>query len=193
MRDYGFEFSGNWRATDDLAFNLTYSYLSATIANTLCVEDTADPLALAPGANTSGCKQTSATAVVQNIKGQTIPSATPNKVSFNTLYTLHFDPGNLTLSGTFVWKDGTYYAVFNRPYNFAPNYALVNLRLTWSDAKDRYNVILFANNVFNSLGYDGALGTLMVAEQAGVQPDILSTPALTAPREYGIQFQYRFK
>jgi iron complex outermembrane recepter protein len=193
VRDYGFEFSGNWRATDDLAFNLTYSYLSATIANTLCVEDTADPLALAPGANTSGCKQTSATAVVQNIKGQTIPSATPNKISFNTLYTLHFDPGNLTLSGTFVWKDGTYYAVFNRPYNFAPNYALVNLRLTWSDAKDRYNVILFANNVFNSLGYDGALGTLMVAEQAGVQPDILSTPALTAPREYGIQFQYRFK
>jgi iron complex outermembrane receptor protein len=191
VHNYGLELSGNWRATDDLLFNLTYAYLSAKVAKSPCVEDTVDPLALAPGANTAGCL--AGTPKAQNIVGQTVPSATPNKVSLNALYTFHFDPGRLTLSGTVIWKDGTYYSVFNRPYNFAPQYSDVNLRATWSDAKDRYNVILFANNLFNTLGADGAAGALMLAEQAGQQPDILSVPALTAPREFGIQFQYRWK
>ncbi len=191
VHNYGFELSSNWRPTDDLIFNLTYSYLSATVAQSPCVEDTTDPLALAPGANTSGCVAGSPAA--QNIKGQTVPSATPNKISFNTLYTFHFDPGRLTLSGTVIWKDGTYYSVFNRPYNFAPQYAVANFRAVWSDAKDRYNVILFVNNVFNTLGSDGSAGTLLLAEQAGVAPDIVTGRALVAPREYGIQFQYRFK
>ena len=135
----------------------------------------------------------SAGAVAQNIRGEAVPSATPNKISFNTLYTFHFEPGNLTLSGTLVWKDGTYYAVFNRPYNFAPNYAILNLRAVWSDAKDRYNIILFMNNVSNALGYDGSAGTLLLGEQTGMTPSILTTQALIAPREYGIQFQFRFK
>jgi iron complex outermembrane receptor protein len=194
VHDYGFELSSNWRPTDNLIFNLTYSYLSATVAQSPCVEDTVDPRALAPGANTSGCKNAvGSTAIAQNIQGQTVPSATPNKVSFNTLYTFHFDPGQLTLSGTLVWKDGTYYDVFNRFYNFAPQYTEVNLRAVWSDAKDRYNVILFVNNVFNTTGYDGAAGTLLLGEQLGAKPNILDSFALTAPREYGIQFQYRFK
>jgi iron complex outermembrane receptor protein len=191
VHDYGFELSSNWRATDDLIFNLTYSYLSATVATSPCVEDTTDPLALSPGANTTGCVAGSPAA--QNIKGQTVPSATPNKVSFNTLYTFHFEPGNLTLSGTLVWKDGTYYSVFNRPYNFAPNYAVLNLRAVWADAKDRYNIILFMNNVSNALGYDGSAGTLLLGETVGLKPNILTTQALIAPREYGIQFQFRFK
>jgi iron complex outermembrane recepter protein len=194
VHDYGIEISGNWRATDDLLFNLTYSYLSATVAQSPCVEDTVDPQALAPGANTVGCVNPARPGTqAQNIQGQTVPSATPNKVSLNGLYTFHFDPGNLVLSGTLVWKDGTYYDVFNRPYNFAPQYTEVNLRAIWSDAKDRYNVILFVNNVFNTIGYDGAAGTLLGASPINGSPDILHTPALTAPREYGIQFQYRFK
>jgi iron complex outermembrane recepter protein len=205
VRDYGFELSANWRPTDDLIFNLTYSYLSATIANSPCVEDTTDPLAITPGANVplgaGGCYANaaalaaarSAGAVAQNIKGETVPSATPNKVSFNTLYTFHFEPGNLTLSGTLVWKDGTDYAVFNRPYNFAPAYALLNLRAVWADAKDRYNIILYMNNVSNALGFDGSAGTLLLGEAVGVRPNILTSQALIAPREYGIQFQFRFK
>jgi iron complex outermembrane receptor protein len=193
VHDYGFELSGNWRPTDDLIFNLTYSYLSATIAQSPCVEDTVDPQAIAPGANTSGCVNAARPAVqAQNIKGQTVPSATPNKVSFNTLYTFHFEPGRLTLSGTLVWKDGTFYNVFNRPYNFAPSYTVANLRATWSDANDRYNIILFINNVFNTNGSDGAAGTLLGTTFSGA-PDIVKGLALIAPREYGIQFQYRFK
>ncbi|HEY1752463.1 MAG TPA: hypothetical protein VGG29_14485, partial [Caulobacteraceae bacterium] len=158
-----------------------------------CIEDTVDPRGLLPGANTSGCQQTSATATVQNIKGETIPGATPNKISFNTLYTFNFDPGKLTLSGTVIWRDGTFWNVFNRPYSFAPQNSQVNLRATWTDAKDRYNIILFANNLFNSIGYDGSAGTLLQAEQPGHTPDILTSPALTAEREFGIQFQYRWK
>jgi hypothetical protein len=69
----------------------------------------------------------------------------------------------------------------------------VNLRAVWSDKNDRYNIIAFANNVSNALGYDGAAGTLLSGEKVGRTPNILLTPALTAPLEYGLQFQYRFK
>jgi iron complex outermembrane receptor protein len=190
VRDYGFELAANWRPTDDLIFNLTYSYLNATVATSPCIEDTVDPQAIAPGANTAGCANAPRPATqAQNIVGQTVPSATPNKVSFNTLYTFPFDPGSLTLSGSVIWKDSTYYTVFNRPYNFAPQYAVANFRATWSDAKDRYNIILFVNNIFNTIGYDGAAGGL---ELPGTT-DITTGFALIAPREYGIQFQYRFK
>ena len=191
VRDYGFELAANWRPIDDLVFNLTYSYLSATIAKSPCVEDTVDPNGLQPGVKTTGCANAPGAPVAQNIIGAQVPSATPNKISFNTLYTFHFDPGNLTLSGTLVWKDGTYYDVFNRPYNFAPAYTVLNLRAVWADAKDRYNIILFMNNATDALGSDGAAGTLL--SNPGEPLAIVSSRALIAPREYGIQFQFRFK
>jgi iron complex outermembrane receptor protein len=201
VHDYGVELTGSWRPTDALAFNLTYSYLSAIVAKSACVEDTVDPTATQPGvsipigsgSNDCYANQTAlnaaktAGAVAQSIVGETIPGATPNKVSFNALYTLKFEPGRLTLSGTVIWRDATYWAVFNRWYNQAPDNTQVNLRATWSSADDHYNIIAFANNLFNSLGYDGQAGLLFSPG------DIITTPALTAPREFGIQFQYRWK
>jgi iron complex outermembrane receptor protein len=185
VHDYGFELTSSWRPTDALAFNLTYAYLNATVNDGgPCIEDTVDPLAAQPGANT--CSIVGGVHL-QSVKGETIPGATPNKVSFNTLYTFKFDPGSLTLSGTLVWRDGTYWSIFNRSYNYAPENSQVNLRATWSSANDRYNVIAFMNNVFNTIGYDGAAGGLYAPG------DIIDSDALTAPREFGIQFQYRFK
>jgi iron complex outermembrane receptor protein len=206
VHDYGFELSSSWRPTDALSFNLTYSYLSAKVSNGgACLEDTVDPQAVLPGASiplgAGGCYANAAGlaaaraagAVAQSVKGETIPAATPNKVAFNTLYTLSFDPGKLTLSGTLIWKDATYYDIFNRPYALAPSYTTVNLRATWTAANGRYNVIAFMNNVFNSLGYDGAGGVQEGTPAVGGTGDILSTPTLVAPREFGLQFQYRWK
>jgi iron complex outermembrane receptor protein len=188
VHSYGVELEGVWRPIDPLTLSLNYSYLNATIADAGgCILDSVDPQAIQAGANTQGCT----VAGTQNIKGQQLPESPPNKISFNALYTFKFDPGDLTLSGSVIWKDVTYDAVFNRPYDKQSPYSLVNLRATWASANGRYNVIAFIDNVFDTTGFDGALGTLL-AQSAGAE-DIISGYSLTAPRTFGIQFQYRFK
>ncbi|HXQ13156.1 MAG TPA: TonB-dependent receptor, partial [Caulobacteraceae bacterium] len=187
VQNYGLELWGTWRPIDNLAISASYSYLSAKVQQSPCVQDTTDPQAIQPGANTHGCTVVGS----QNITGQTIPGATPNKLSLNALYTIPFDPGKLTMSGTFVWRDGTYDDVFNRPYTFQPASTQVNLRLTWTGNDNRYNIIAFVDNVFDSTAYDGAAGTLL-QNQPGNET-ILRAPFLNAPRTFGLQFQYRWQ
>ncbi|HEX3406981.1 MAG TPA: TonB-dependent receptor, partial [Caulobacteraceae bacterium] len=195
-RNYGLELWGTWRPIDPLAISLSYSYLSAKVTKSACVQDTTDPQAIQPGANTTGCGGIPG---AQNIVGQYIPGATPNKISVNGLYTWHFDPGKLTLSGTFIWRDGTFDSVFNRSYTFQPNSTQVNLRLTWNDAKDRFTIIAFCDNLFDTSAYDGAAGVLLQsilpdpAHGIAAQEHILSAPFLNAPRTFGLQFQYRWR
>jgi iron complex outermembrane receptor protein len=200
VHNYGVELEGIWRPIDNLVLTGQYSYLQAKVANAgACIEDTVDPLALQPGANTTGCVQTSATAKVQNLTGNQLPEAAPNKVSLNALYTFTFDPGKLVLSGTFVWKDATYGGLFNRPYDLAPSYDQLNLRATWTDAKDRYSIIVFGDNVTNSLGSDGTTGGLLLSEAnaiaEGFSPTAFVTKneSLVAPTTYGIELQVRFR
>ncbi len=191
VRTYGFELESMWRPIDNLVLSFNYSYLNSTITNTggNCFEDTSDPAALAPGANKNGCLlATGGNPQTQNLKGAAMPAATPNKVSLNAIYTFHFEPGDLALSGTYIWKDKTYASVFNRWYNQTPAYSQVNLRATWTDAKNRYSVIVFGDNVFNALGYDAAVGEPINTYPLVVYKNI----GLTAPTTYGIEFQYRF-
>jgi iron complex outermembrane recepter protein len=187
---YGVELETLWNPVTDLNFTLTYDYQRSIIASMdgQCYQDAVDTLALAPGANTTGCAKGGG---LQNLTGQTLPESPRNKVLFNTLYTFRFEPGSMTLSGTAVWKDKTYDSVFNRPYNLAPSYSQVNLRGTWTDKSDSYSVILYANNVFNTIGYDNSFGLNVTAAGPGqvIDPVVSYTP----PRVYGIELQYRFK
>jgi iron complex outermembrane receptor protein len=190
----GFELEGVWHPVDPFTLSFQYSHLSAKVNDAgACIEDTVDPLALLPGANTSGCTQTSATAKVQNLKGNQLPEAPPNKFSANALYAFTFDPGKLTLSATYAWKDDTFGSLFNRAYALAPSYDEVDLRATWADAKDRYRVIVFLNNAFDKTGYDNATGSLLLSPAAAPPSgQIAINQSLIAPRTYGIQFQYKF-
>ena len=82
--------------------------------------------------------------------------------------------------------------MFNRAYSRQPAYTLVNLRATWTDAKDRYNIIVFCNNVGNTIGYDSAAGLLLSTSATGAE-DIVSGYGLTAPRTFGAEFEFRFR
>jgi iron complex outermembrane receptor protein len=197
---YGVELEALWQPFDDLLINAQYSYLSAKVHNPgACFEDTIDPTASLPGADTSGCSPatTSATGALvpatQNLEGNQLPEAPPNKVSLNAIYTLHFDPGKLALSATYVWKDKTYGSLFNRPYALAPQLNLVNLRAVWTGANDRYNVIAYVDNVFDEDNVDARTGTLLVAPTAvGQVGRIVTNNFLLNPRTYGIELRYRF-
>jgi iron complex outermembrane receptor protein len=197
----GLELEGLWRPTDELTISAQYAHLSAKVNDPgACFEDTIDPTAVLPGANTAGCTPASISssgAVVpatQNLKGQQLPESPPNKFSINAIYTWTFDPGRLALSGSYIWKDSTYGGLFNRPYDLAPAYNQINLRAIWTDAKDRYNVIVYMDNIANTKNYDGRSGTLLVAPTSlGPSGQIVTNDSLTNPRVYGIEFRYRFQ
>ena len=197
VHDSGIELEAVWRPIDPLVVSLQYSYLNTSIANAGgCLENTADPLAKQPGVNTAGCVQNPATplALIQNIKGNQLPEATPNKITANALYTFDLPTGKLTMSGTVIWKDTTYASVFNSPEFKQDPYSQVNLRATYASADGHYNIILFCDNLFNTNGFDAAIPALLNTPTSPTdQEQILNGFNLTPPRTFGVQLQYRFK
>ena len=200
-RIYGLELEGTWRPIDPLTLTLEYSYLNATVTSMdgICVEDTADPLATLPGAKTTGCAPLTnpslpgnpIVARPQNLTGETLPEAPQNKVALNGQYAFRLEPGTLTLSASFIWKDATYGSIFNRPLALAPSYSVLNLRATWDDAKQRYTLILFANNVTNALGFDNV--TQANVAEAGAPLQLVSARGLVNPLVVGGEVQFRFR
>jgi iron complex outermembrane receptor protein len=79
----------------------------------------------------------------------------------------------------------------------------VDARLTYKPEDDRYTVILFAKNLFDTIGYEGGAtgarraGYIGPATAGGatvipVSQGITSSYPITPPRTYGIELQYRF-
>jgi iron complex outermembrane receptor protein len=200
----GIEFVGDWRPIDHLDLSLTYALDHTSISSNCtaipnpaapppgCYIDGLDSSGLQPGArdinNLPGY-------TYQSVKGNQLPQAPQNKVAFNATYTIPFEPGNLILSGTFVWKDKSYASVFERSYYMAPSWNQVDLRATWSGDHDRYEIVAYVKNVFNSYGYDAA-----AAGYETQAPALLGGPAtapvnsydLTPPRLYGVEVHYKF-
>jgi iron complex outermembrane recepter protein len=170
---YGAEFETIWQPITDLQFLLNYSYMDATVRSNFVV-------------------QNSVTQAYTNIIGQTVPESTRSKVAANGNYTLHFTPGSLNYSLSYVWKDKTYDSVFNEPYNLAPAYTQIDSRLTWTDAANRYTVFAYVKNLQNHLGYDEAYGSRIAAAAPGF-PLYDVTYGLTPPRTYGLEIQFRLK
>ena len=193
VHTYGFELETIWQPVHDLTLSLNYAYLSATVANGgKCVEDTADPGAFAPGANATGCGAPVGGIQLQNITaGSSIAEAPKNKVSLNALYRHEFQAGSLAFSASLIWKDSEYSSPFNRSYNLAPSYTQVNLRATWTDPQNRYSIIVYGDNIFNTAGYDNAYGVPVT--NPGPNQVIDKLISLTAPATVGVEFQYRFK
>src|SRR5207253_2426570 len=92
--------------------------------------------------------------IPQNLKGQRLPNAPKNKIAINVLYTFRFDAGSLTPSVSYVWRDKTYGSLFTRKYYEAPSWDQWDARVTWKGTNDKYEIILFAKNIGNKIGYD---------------------------------------
>ena len=192
---YGVELEGVWRPVHPLQFLLSYGYLNATIRKACCFVDGADPYALQPSANPVGPAASNGYRE-QSVDGQAAPESPRNKIGLNGVYTFDFDPGALSLSASYIWKEQTYDSIFNRPYNLAPSYSQVDLRASWNDARKRYTVIVFAKNVFNTLGYDSvSAAEVTPTALGGYAPagTVARTVSLTPPRTFGVQLQYRFQ
>ena len=148
-----------------------------------CFVDGGDTGAGAPDARPCG---PAAGQAPQLIDGGELPSAPHNKIAFNANYTFFTGLGNLTLGATWVHKDEAYYSVFSREHYLAPSYDQTDFRALWSGSDNRYTIIAFVNNAFDDVGYEAAGAT---QSAWGTQSRTL---ALTAPRTYGMEVQFRF-
>jgi iron complex outermembrane receptor protein len=199
----GVELTAYWRPIPHLDLSLTYGLdhtsiqtgctLVGGVATGACYEDTLDPNGVAAGARPIA-KSANGTAL-QAVNGDELPQAPENKIAFNANYTWEFAPGHLTLSGTYIWKDKSYASVFNRIYDEAPSWDQVDVRLLWSGNHDRYEVILFCRNLFNTYGYDAA-GAGYIINNPVSNPSAALTQVssfdLTPPRTFGAEFHYKF-
>jgi iron complex outermembrane receptor protein len=198
----GFEFEGNWSPVSHLNLALTYSYNDTAIDSTCnasgsiapgvfpanCFPDANDPNALAPGAQPKAVEAASGQ-VLQSVKGNALPQAPRNKVAFNANYTFEFDPGDLTVSGSYIWKDKSYAGIFERSYDEAPSWSQVDFRATWAGKNDKYEIIGFLKNAFDSRGYEAAATGIPNGTNTTFANNSYS---LAAPRLYGIEFHYKF-
>ena len=171
---YGAELETTWQATRDLQLIFSYAYLHATIHGAAGAIDGVQPQLGS-----------------QNLDGATVPEAPRNKLSLDASYTWRFAAGALTFSPSYVWKDRTWYAIFNRPWNLAPAYGQVDMRLLWNDAKNRYTVIAYVKNLTDALHYDNVGATLLAQPAPGALP-YATQYGILPPRLYGLEVQYRF-
>ena len=217
----GVELQMIWDPIRHLDLNFTYAFddtfitsncsLVNGVATGTCFVDVVDPLALAKGAKPVGGVIPATTqfpfalggpqgveaavpgSVLQSVKGNQLPQAPKNKIAFNANYTWEFEPGNFTLSGTYVWRDKSYAGIFTRTYDEAPSWNQVDLRGTWSGDHDRYEVIFYVRNLFNTLGYDAA-GAATAGYTGNPANPTTQDPSfdLTPPRTYGVEVHYKF-
>ena len=94
--------------------------------------------------------------------------------------------GTLIGSASYIWRDQQYSAIFQRAYNRSPSTDQVDLRLTYKEPNDRFEVIAFARNVTNNTNFETLSGTRY---STGA---VYQTYVLQEPRTYGVQLQARF-
>ncbi len=187
-KSYGAEVELAWQPTDALQLGLNYGFGDSSVNSGCCFVDGEDPLAIQPGAQPSG-------AIVagqqpQSVDGARLPNAPRHKIAVNAVYNIDFDPGTLSLSGNYVWRSAAYSNIFNREYNRMPSYDQVDLRAIWTERNDRFRVIAFVKNVFDSVGYDSATGDLLASSPT---LEVAQSYSLTPPRTFGVQLEIRFR
>jgi iron complex outermembrane receptor protein len=204
----GFELESIWTPLDHLQFDLSYSYndtsvstgctaTSATTGTGLCLEDTNDPLGLAHG-NPVVFHDPVTGASIRSVKGDELPNAPKNKLALNGNYTWIFDPGTLTFSATYIYRDVQYGALFNESYDRAPSWSQVDMRLTWKGDNDRYEIILYGRNIFNTEGYEASApgGITGLVPNGTTQTTVGYTQnnvyGVNPPATYGIELHYKF-
>jgi len=203
----GFEFEGYWSPIKDLLVTLSYSYDHTSIqtrctgtitsglltpaAGSLCVEDTNDPSGVEPGANPFP-GQTGAVKL-QGVNGNPLPDAPENKFAVDVAYTWHFDPGSLTFSGSYAFRDTQDGTLFDRFYDNAPSWSDLSFRALWKGPNDKYEIIGFVKNVTNSLQYTvAAEGSAEAGTASSVGANFVNAFELNPPRTYGVEMRYKF-
>ncbi len=176
----GLELSAIWQPLSNVRLTFDYGYNPTKIKESVLLVDVNDNV------------NTAAISVV----GNRLPQAPKHKVALNGAYTFDMEPGDLTLSATYLYRTEAYANVFTRSYNRAPSWDQVDVRAYWAPTDGKYTIIAYVKNVFDTEGYTAAVPGSQRNRDPSV-PTAFFTSAgenreLTPPRLYGIELQYRF-
>ena len=192
-RIIGLELETIWQPIDNLQILANYSYLDAELKEACCFQDPEDPRGLQPGVILSGntpAQLAGTGALNQDLKGNALPSSTPHRVTINANYTWELDPGNVSASLTYVWRDATYYSIFADYWNKAKSFGQTDARVLFNDKDDRFTAIAYVKNVFDTRGSAGVSGDrVTTGPNTGF---VNTTVSYVLPRTYGVELQYRF-
>lgn len=213
----GFEIETIFQPIDNLQILFNYGYLDTEITDGQAI-DPADPAALRPGANPIAIVCTPATCATdiytvgvpgggfqrfQNLEGNSLPNSPKNKFAVSANYTLDTSIGSFIPSVTYIWRDEQFGSIFEDEPRRAPSWDQIDARLTFTDASDRFTVILYGRNLADELGYESGAGATRFAgtinqnpflgqPQLNVVQRTASTYFITPPRTFGIELQYKF-
>lgn len=206
----GLEVELNYAITDNLGAYFTYGYLDASVKDGM-PEGSAgfsnpdDPAAVLEGANRYAQipgqidqGYTYLPRYTQDITGNQIPNSPKHRVALNLNYTWDFAPGTLTLSGNYIWRDESYSDLFETEMAKIPSYDMLGMRALWTDVANRYTIILYGSNLTNEeAAYSAGVGRQATGLASDLSPStagqaFYQTLSLAPPRQYGIEFQYRF-
>lgn len=200
----GFELEANYAVTDHLSLYLSYGWLDTEIKEGLTEEGRGfqnpdDPAGLLSNANRyeqipgQVDSFTGLPRWTQDLTGNSLANSPEHRLAANASYTFEFAPGNLVASLSYVWRDEQYSDVFETEPAIVPSFDTIGARLLWTDANDRYTVILYGSNLTNEDAADSAGLTRLRTGLAGEAGQAyFKTLNFTPPREYGIELQYRF-
>ena len=123
--------------------------------------------------------------------GNQLTNAPRNKFALNGNYTWVFDPGSLTFSASYIWRDIQYGSLFKEDYNKAPSWSQVDLRALWKGTGDKYEIVVYGRNVFNTVGYEAAAGggRTGLASTGYTQYNVYG---INPPATYGVEVHYKF-
>lgn len=192
-RMYGLELETIWQPIDHLQILANYSYLNAKLKDACCFQDPDDPRGVQPGVVLSGntAAQLAGTgALNQDLAGNPLPSSTPHRFTVNANYTWLLDPGSLSASATYVWRDATYYSIFSDYWNKAKSYGQTDFRLLFNQKKGKFTAIAYLKNAFDTRGSAGVSGTrITTGPNVG---KVNQTISYVLPRTYGLELQFRY-
>ena len=123
-------------------------------------------------------------AAVGPINGNRVPFSPEWTLSLGAQYDIRLAGGKLTPRIDYRLQSEVFFTAFNLPLERQGTYGLLNARLGWNDASERFNIAVYGQNLadtkYFTFGQD-ALATQGVAYSY-----------LGRPREFGVTVGYRF-
>lgn len=170
-RSMGVELESSWQITDRFDLTATYSYLDATIRKAPRLFD--DP-------NQPGT-------LLVDLSGKRSPTTSKHKVYVAGLYDVPLGDAHLMFAASYTYRSDAYYDVFNSVTGLAPGWDQVDARITFIDPSERFTVIAYARNIFDTRGFVGAGGNGGTSA-----PGFGQLYGYTPPRQIGGEVQIRF-
>lgn len=173
----GIETEVLWLATDNLTLGGNVSFTPNEYTEDLFILDPASagtPTSLYPDREQNR----------KNIKGNQLLQVPELKFTTYGTYSLPLEAGaKLDLSGVYSWTDEVFYSPFENQQEKTEAYGRLDLRATWTNAKQNIIVAAFVNNVLDDVAVLQVLRT-------GEDEHFRQTAGVTSPRLGGLELTY---